>query len=213
MWPFSKKPTSLSLEQLIDVAVSSVIEMSKDPNNTLHFLALDDSQLDEWQKYIEVKLTNVAELDTFADQAIALREIVLDALDSRFNLFPYVDNNRTSEEKIILAEKLLLESSTIDVKTKITNAIMMFAFSEATVLGTFEASKLIEGNEQANQWFKIYIEACQKFIEQLVDALLQKSTTDPFDVMRSAMMEVSNTNKQDIRNEILTGLCQSNRSI
>ncbi len=51
------------------------------------------------EKNIKVKLTKVAEMDTFADQAIALREIVLDALDSRFNLFPYVDNNRTGEEK------------------------------------------------------------------------------------------------------------------
>jgi hypothetical protein len=204
MWPFSKKPTSLSLEQLIDVVVPGVLEMSKDPNNTLHFLAIENSQLNEWKKYIKVKLTNVAELDTFADQAIALREIVLDALDSRFNLFPYVDNNRTSEEKIILAEKLLLKQDTSDVKAEIVNAIMMFAFSEATVIGTFEASKLIEGHDQAIQWFKIYIEACKSVTDHIVDTLLQKPSTDPLEIIQSVVMEAQNTHKQNIRKEILT---------
>ena len=204
MWPFRKKPTSLSLEQLIDVAVPGVLEMSKDSNNTLHFLAIKDSQLNEWKKYIKVKLTNVAELDTFADQAIALREIVLDALDSRFILFPYVDNNRTDEEKRILAEKLLLKQYSSDVNAEIANAIMMFAFSEATVMGTFEASKLIEGHDQANQWFKIYIEACKKVTDHIVDMLLQKPSVDSPEVLESELLKVHDTHKQNIRKEILT---------
>ena len=206
MWPFRKKPTSLTLDQLLDVAVPGVIEMSKDPNNTLHFLTIENSQLTEWQKHVEDTLKSVAELDSFLDQAISLREIVLDALDLRFNFFPFADNNRTSQEKIILAEKLLqeVEPSNLDIKNKITNAIMIFAFSEATVIGTFEASKLIEGGEQANQWFKAYIGACQKVTDQLAEDLLKKSTTDPLEVMQSVLMETLETNKQNIRKEILT---------
>lgn len=205
MWPFRKKPTSLNLGQLLEIAVPAVIEISKDPNNTLNFLTIDNSQLTEWQKHVEEKLTSVAGLDTFLDQAIALREIVLDALDLRFNFFPFVDNNRTSQEKIILAEKLLQEvEPSLDVNNKINYAIWMFAFSEATVIGTFEASKLIEGGEQANQWFKAYIDACQKVADQLTDSLLKKSTSDPLEVMQSVLMAELVKNKQDIRKEILT---------
>lgn len=205
MWPFSKKPTSLNLDQLLDVAVPAVIEMSKDPNNTLHFLTIENSQLTEWQKHVEDTLKSVAELDSFLYQAIALREIVLDALDLRFNFFPFVDNNRTSQEKIILAEKLLQEvEPSLDVNNKINYAIWMFAFSEATVIGTFEASKLIEGGEQANQWLKAYIDACQKVTDQLTDSLLKKSTSDPLEVMQSVLMAELVKNKQDIRKEILT---------
>jgi hypothetical protein len=205
MWPFRKKPTSLTLDQLLDVAVPGVIEMSKDPNNTLHFLTIENSQLTEWQKHVEDTLKSVAELDSFLDQAISLREIVLDALDLRFNFFPFADNNRTSQEKIILAEKLLQEvEPSPDVNNKINYAIWMFAFSEANVIGTFEASKLIEGGEQANQWFKAYIDACQKVTDQLIDSLLKKSTSDPLEVMQSVLMSELVKNKQDIRKEILT---------
>ena len=205
MWPFRKKPTSLTLDQLLDVAVPGVIEMSKDPNNTLHFLTIENSQLTEWQKHVEDTLKSVAELDSFLDQAISLREIVLDALDLRFNFFPFADNNRTSQEKIILAEKLLQEvEPSLDVNNKINYAIWMFAFSEATVIGTFEASKLIEGGEQANQWLKAYIDACQKVTDQLIDSLLKKSTSDPLEVMQSVLMSELVKNKQDIRKEILT---------
>lgn len=81
---------------------------------------------------------------------------------------------------------------------------MMFAFNEATVIGTFETSKLIEGGEQANQWLRVYIDACQKITDQLTNELLKKPTTDPLQVMESALIVTLETNKQDIRKEILT---------
>lgn len=202
MWPFNKKPKTLSFEQLYEISIPGVIQLAEDPNNTFHLLKKVDGQLDEWLSYMEDKLKQVARLDSLEAQALALRKIVITALGSRFNFQPFVSATLSNEDKYVIANTLLKDISGSDVGKKIQQGILQFAWSEAIVIGTFEVCKHLEG-DGAVEWFKTYAGAKQSEIDNLITGLLEKEKEGEISLLTRQLLTTAQNALEEIENNIL----------
>ena len=177
-------------------AVVGIDFLIDDESNGLNLLRTVEGAYDASVEHVTSQLVVVSRLSSIQEQALALRKIVILAMED-YVLYSVVNKEWPEEDREMIRKVLVSDKVFESEQDKDMFMLQAVLFGHATSIAVLEISKEIEEKDNALGWFKNYGDVYKMYTDRIVDLILNEDAP--------LLLEVTVKIKDTLRSKILAG--------